>query len=371
MADFSGSNLMIGAASASRGWAASLSWLGWFCPSKMASFRSFCDGLDRQRAADADFAHRIGHVDTLALEGIPERQHRVALHIVQPVGVGDPEGQGKLHPGLGEFHKDAVRSFAFDGARRRRSNVERQFADQPRVGLVIGAEIHLHQRVLVGVGPVDDLLGDQVLIGDQEFAAVAGGDRNIPGLHLVDAASTVADGDEIAGFDRFIRQQDDAADEVGDDLLQAEADADTGGTEKIASAERLMPAALSTTATANTVSASRITLISSTWIDGVRSVERVIRLSTKLETRLVSHNATIKSTPSLIRSSGVSRRPPSTIETESSASMVGSSRPRMLKAATSQAASDTRRTMKGLRMTDVTRRMISHAKARLAATDNR
>ncbi len=141
--------------------------------------------------------------------------------------------------------------------------------------------------------------------------------------------------------------------------------------EKIASAERLMPAALSTTATANTISASRITLISSTWIDGVRSVERVIRLSTKLLAMLVSHSATISITPSLIRSSGVSRRPPSTTETESSISMVGSSRPRMLNAATSQAATDTRRTIKGLWMTDVTRRMTSHAKARLAATDSR
>ena len=51
--------------------------------------------------------------------------------------------------------------------------------------------------------------------------------------------------------------------------------------------------------------------------------------------------------------------------------MVGSSCPRMLKAATSQADSDTRRTVKVLRMTEVTRRMISQAKARLAATASR
>ncbi len=138
--------------------------------------------------------------------------------------------------------------------------------------------------------------------------------------------------------------------------------------EKIASAERLMPTALMTTAIAKTIKASRIILISSTWIDGVRSPDRVIRLSAKLLAILVSHSATTKSTPSLIRSSGVSRRPPSTIETESSASMVGPSCPRMLKAATSHADSDTRRTIKVLRMTDVTRRMISHANARLAAT---
>ena len=141
--------------------------------------------------------------------------------------------------------------------------------------------------------------------------------------------------------------------------------------EKIASTDKLMPTALMTTATAKIISDSRIIFTSSTWIDGVKSPERVIRLSTKLLAILVSHNATANSTPSLISSSGVSRRPPSTTDTESSASMVGSSWPRMLKAATSHADSDTSRTMNSLRMTEVTRRMISQAKARLAATASR
>ena len=46
--------------------------------------------------------------------------------------------------------------------------------------------------------------------------------------------------------------------------------------------------------------------------------------------------------------------------------MTGSSSPRMLNAATSHADNDTRRTMKVLRMTDVTRRMTSQANASLA-----
>ena len=59
----------------------------------------------------------------------------------------------------------------------------------------------------------------------------------------------------------------------------------------------------------------RIIFTSSTWIDGVRSLERLIRLSAKLLATLVSHSATISSAPSLIRTSGVSRSPPSTTET--------------------------------------------------------
>jgi hypothetical protein len=41
----------------------------------------------------------------------------------------------------------------------------------------------------------------------------------------------------------------------------------------------------------------RMILTSSTWIDGVRSLARVIRLSTKLLAMLVSHSATISSAP--------------------------------------------------------------------------
>src|SRR6266513_2145956 len=51
-------------------------------------------------------------------------------------------------------------------------------------------------------------------------AAVAGGNRDVARLHRADAALTVANGDEIAGFYRFVGEQDDARDEIGNDLLQ-------------------------------------------------------------------------------------------------------------------------------------------------------
>jgi hypothetical protein len=122
-----------------------------------------------------------------------------------------------------------------------------------------------------------------------------------------------------------------------------------------------------------TISPIRIILTSSTWIDGVRSVDFVIRLSAKLLAMLVSHNATIRSAPALISSSGVSRNPPSTIATwsESSNSSAGCNWPTTLSAAISHADIDTSLTMNSLRMTDVTRRMTSHASASLAATASR
>ena len=51
--------------------------------------------------------------------------------------------------------------------------------------------------------------------------------------------------------------------------------------------------------------------------------------------------------------------------------MAGSSCPMMLSAATSQAEIDTTLSTKGLRITDVSRRMASQASASLANTDSR
>src|SRR5882672_10812460 len=338
----------------------------------MTSVRNLYRGLDWQRAAaDADFTHRIGYPDALALERLPQRQHHVAFDIVHSVGIGDPEGQGKLHPGLGEFDENAVRRLALDGTGRRRGDVDRQLANQPRIGVVIGAEPDLHQRVLVGIGPVDDLLRHQILVRDQEFAAVAGGDRDIARLHRADAPRAVADRDEVAGFHRLTRSRMMPLMKLATIFCKPKPIPTPAAPEKIASAERLMPTALMTTATANIIRASRIILTSSTWIDGVRSPDRVIRLSTKLLAMLVNHSATTRSTPSLISNSGVSRSPPSTTETESSASMVGSSCPSMLSAATSHADNDTTRTINSLRMTDVMSRMIKIGRAHVAATASR
>src|SRR4051794_40881052 len=108
---------MIGAISASQGWYRHLvmargrnrcSVLN-SAAMRIASVRNLYGGLHWQRAAaDADLAHRIGHTDALVLEDIPKRQHHVAFHVVHSVRIGDPEGQGKLHAGLGEFDEDAV-----------------------------------------------------------------------------------------------------------------------------------------------------------------------------------------------------------------------------------------------------------------------
>ena len=141
--------------------------------------------------------------------------------------------------------------------------------------------------------------------------------------------------------------------------------------ENTASAERSMPTAPSAMTIAMARSPMRMILTSSTCTDGVRSVVELIRLSAKLLAMLVAHSAMSSSAPALITSSGVSRRPPSTIAKESSRSIVASSWPRMESAATNHAVIDTSLTMKALRSTEVTSRIASQASPILAATIKR
>ena len=138
-----------------------------------------------------------------------------------------------------------------------------------------------------------------------------------------------------------------------------------------ASTDRSMPDALSTTMMAIAIMAMRMSLPSSTCMDGVRSGDACTRRSRKLLTAVAAQIASSSSTVVLRISSGVTRRPPSTIARESSAATVPSSRPMMLSAAMVQAVTATTRLMKWLRIRLVRIAITTQAVARLFATISR
>ena len=94
-----------------------------------------------------------------------------------------------------------------------------------------------------------------------------------------------------------------------------------------------MPTVDSAIRMAKVMSSKRISLPISTWIDGVKSALARTRRSRKSLAAFAAHSVSISRTEVLITKSGVTRRPPITIAIESSAVMVGCSRPRMLSAA--------------------------------------
>ena len=74
--------------------------------------------------------------------------------------------------------------------------------------------------------PVEHAAGDQLGVGNDQAGAVEGLDLGGAHADAAHEALLVADDDAVADLDRPLDQQDQARDEVVDDRLQAEADAD-------------------------------------------------------------------------------------------------------------------------------------------------
>ena len=108
---------------------------------------------------------------------------------------------------------------------------EEKFDDTVRVGSVGDAEFDRDAKDLVLESPVDEIAGDEFAIGDDHTLVVAVDDRGGPNVDPIDLSGGARDGDDVADADGTFEQKNDSADEVGDDLLQAEAETDAQGRE--------------------------------------------------------------------------------------------------------------------------------------------
>ena len=73
-----------------------------------------------------------------------------------------------------------------------------------RVGLVGHADRHFHAHEVVGKRPIDDALGDEILVRNQVLGAVAGDDRGVACTEVVDPTVGAVDLNHIARFDRVV-----------------------------------------------------------------------------------------------------------------------------------------------------------------------
>ena len=105
----------------------------------------------------------------------------------------------------------------------------RGFAQQALHELDVGAARHLrhdtqpHRRLVVDL--VGHVVEDEALVRHQHGEPVLGDDGRAARADLLDGAFHVADVHAVAHLERALQHDDDAADEVADDVLQAEADA--------------------------------------------------------------------------------------------------------------------------------------------------
>ena len=81
----------------------------------------------------------------------------------------------------------------------------------------------------VGQRPVDQLAGDEGLVRHHHRLAVGVGDMGGADADLVHRTGHVADGDEVTDAHRALEEDDQAGDEVTEDLLQAETQTDREG----------------------------------------------------------------------------------------------------------------------------------------------
>ena len=115
----------------------------------------------------------------------------------------------------------------------------------------------------------------------------------------------------------------------------------------------------------------RISLLSSTWIDGVRSANPRNCLSRKLLAAVAAQISRMSRIAALRITSGVIRKPPRLSVIESSPATIGSSSRRMLSAASVHADTATTRLTNWLRITPATMLITTHALARSIATSSR
>ncbi len=167
------------------------------------------------------------HVDAVRAKQVPDLQQDLAGNVADAVlHVADPETQLQIERAF--IHGDQQRpGFGrAQDARRAAGGLDHQVERLAHVGVERDADAHLDARQIVLVRPVDDPLRDDVFVRDQEFGAVTGFHRDVAGAERRDPAIVVADLDDVPRLDRFVHQQNDAADQIRHDLLQPEADAD-------------------------------------------------------------------------------------------------------------------------------------------------
>ena len=95
-----------------------------------------------------------------------------------------------------------------------------------RVGLIRDAHLHLEASEQIAVREVDHRLRDQLGVGHDKAGAPECFDLGRPHGDAAHVALALLDGDPVADLDRTLDQQDQSRDEIVDDRLQAETDAD-------------------------------------------------------------------------------------------------------------------------------------------------
>lgn len=107
------------------------------------------------------------------------------------------------------------------------SDFQQQSPDCFRIRPVGHADGNGEPDVPIGVTPIDHTAGDEIRVGYDDGDVVVGHDSRRTRGDLDDISMYISDFDSIADFDRTLKEQDNAADQVVGDVLKAETDSNS------------------------------------------------------------------------------------------------------------------------------------------------
>ena len=184
----------------------------------------------RRQVAIAHFPLRERHLDPVLVECVPQPQQHRTLDVGDAVcGILDPKAEQQIDCAVAELGQVTDGRWRGEHALRPLRHLDGKFAHRVQIAVIRDAKRHIEPDQQARIGPIYDLVGDQVLVRDQVFLAVSAAHRGVACPEIRDGAEGAADLDHVPRLYRALEQQDDAADKVRDDLLQAETDADADG----------------------------------------------------------------------------------------------------------------------------------------------
>lgn len=164
------------------------------------------------------------------MEKIPHPKQHLVFHVRTAVHrVLDPDADLKVHGAVPETRHQTG---GHGRAQHPLDAVGRALAQLDGLGhvrLVVDPERNPQAHVLMAVRPVLHAVGDELLVRHQVLDAVAGDHRDVARAQGLHPAVLPGHEDGVPGLDRLVGQQDEACDEVREDLLQAKSEAHADG----------------------------------------------------------------------------------------------------------------------------------------------
>src|ERR1051325_6554925 len=178
-------------------------------------------GAGCNRGSDVNIALRIGNFDAVLLKLVIHPKVDVAYQVsfrVNPHLI--PHAQLEIEGAITERHEPHHRLRLFQHIRHFGRYLEQYLLNVSRIGTVGDSDRDTEADFGISVTPVDDTGGNEFGIRHDDRDVVIGDNGGAARLDLDDIAFQTAHIDAVTDLDGTLDENDDATDEIADDILQ-------------------------------------------------------------------------------------------------------------------------------------------------------